>query len=105
MEKVLEKIEDIIVRYETGEWQSVDNLRVLLRQLSTSHYHLTKYNVEFAQEHNKAIYKFKGSDAAGQRFAELTVPELRITRKILTTTNIVINAIRSEIGIIRTENN
>lgn len=103
MDNILNKISEIITKYETGEWQSVDNLRVLLRQLSTNHYHLTKYNVEYGQEHNKAIYKFKGTDAAGQRFAELTVPELRITRKILTTVNIVINSMRSEISIIKSE--
>ena len=103
MTDILDKISDIIDRYESGEWQSVENLRLLLRELSSNYYYLTKFNVEYAQEWNKEVYKFKGSDAAGQRFAELTVPELRITRKILTATNIVINAMRSEISILKTE--
>lgn len=104
MNEILNRIADIITRYESGEWQTVENLRKLLRELSAAHYHLTKYNVEFGQEHNKAIYKFNGSDAAGQRYAELTVPQLRITRKILTSTNIVINSMRSEISILKNEN-
>ena len=103
MESLLNDITDIINSYEGGEWQSADNLRGLLRKLSTSYYHLTKHNIEYAQDWNKAIYKFKGSDAAGQRFAELTVPELRITRKILSSCDRVMNSMRSEIAILRNE--
>ena len=108
MNETLNKISDIITRYESNEWQSCDNLRHLLRELSVNHYHLTKYNVEYGQKYNAAIYnhtrEFKTSDAAATRYAELTVPELRHTRKILTATNIVINSMRSEIGILRSEN-
>ena len=103
MDEILDKISEIIIKYDSGEWQSVDNLRLLLRELSANYYYLTKENILFAQEWNKEVYSFKGSDAAGQRYAELTVPHLRKTRKILTATNIVINAIRSEISILRTE--
>ena len=103
MNEILNKISDIIETYESGSWQSVDNLRVLLRELSANYYYLTKFNIEFAQEHNKAIYKFKGTDAAGNRFAELTVPELRITRKILSAADRVLNSIRSEISTINKE--
>ena len=103
MKEILDKISEIIIKYDGGEWQSVDNLRLLLRSLSANYYYLTKHNIEYAQSHNMVIYNFKGSDAAGQRFAELKVPELRKTRKILYATNIVINAIRSEISILRTE--
>lgn len=103
MKDTLVKIADIIERYQTGEWQSVDSLRVMLRDLSACHYYLTKDNIIYAQEHNKAIYQFDGSDVKGLRFAELTVPQLRESRKILYTVNININSMRSELSIIKNE--
>jgi len=103
MQEILNKIDTIIIDYEMGVWVSSENLRVLLRELSANYYYLTKLNIEFAQQHNMVIYNFKGSDAGGQRFAELKVPELRKSRKILYATAIVLNSIRSEIGLIRAE--
>lgn len=103
MNDILEKITTIINTYEGNEWQSVDNLRTLLRDLSSNYYYLTKHNIQYAQEWNTEVYKFKGSNAAGNTFAELKVPELRITRKILTATGKVIDSMRSEIAILRTE--
>ena len=104
MDKILNTISEIITHYESGEWVSIDDLRLLLRRLSANHYYLTKYNIEYARAHNMEIYNFKGSDAAGQRFAELKVPELRITRKILSSVDRVLNSMRSEISIIKLEN-
>ena len=103
MEEILNNITEIILEYEAGAWMSSNKLREMLRELSANYYHLTKLNIEYAQDWNMVIYNFKGSDAGGQRFAELKVPELRKTRKILYATAIVINSIRSEIGIIRAE--
>ena len=45
MEETLNKIHEIIERYESGEWLSADNLRVLLRELSTNYYKPTKREV------------------------------------------------------------
>jgi len=103
MNEILNKITTIIETYDSGSWQSVDNLRVLLRELSANYYYLTKINIEAAQDWNKEVYKFKGSNAAGVTFADLTVPELRITRKILSAADRVLNSIRSEISTINKE--
>lgn len=103
MNEILDKIDSTIILYEQGTWVSSDNLRKLLRELSANYYHLTKLNIEYAQDWNMVVYNFKGSDASGQRFAELKVPELRMTRKILQATDKVLNSMRSEIGIIRAE--
>ena len=103
MEEILNNITEIILEYEAGAWMSSNKLREMLRELSANYYHLTKLNIEYAQDWNMEIYKFKGSDAGGQRFAEIKVPELRMTRKILQATDKVLNSMRSEIGIIRAE--
>lgn len=103
MKEILNKISQIVIEYEGGSWVSVDNLRVMLRELTANHYHLTKYNIEYGKQHNMEIYNFKGSDVAGKRFAELKVPELRETRKILSTAKNVIDSMRSELSIIKNE--
>jgi len=103
MTEILNKISQIITKYDGGEWESLENLRILLRELSSNYYYLTKHNIEYAQAWNMQVYNFKGSNAAAQTFADLKVPELRITRKILMAADRVINSIRSEISIIKIE--
>ncbi len=104
MNNILENITKLIDRYESGEWQSIDNLRIILRELSSNYYHLTRYNIEAFQKHNAIQYLHKGAVSRGLILAEEQVPELRLTRKILIATAKVMDAVRSEIAIIRTEN-
>ena len=103
MEKILTKINDLIDTYESGVWISADNLRVMLRELSSNYYYLTKYNIEVFQNHNAIQYKHKGSVSSGLILANEQVPELRMTRKILFATSKVMDSMRSEIGILRNE--
>jgi len=103
MENILLKITEIIQDYENGKWQSVDNLRKLLRDLSSNNYHLSKFNIEYFQQYNEIQYNFKGSVSAGKILAEKQVPELRITRKIMETVDNVIWSMRSELSIIKNE--
>ncbi len=103
LEQTLENISTIINDYESGEWQSADNLRVLLRELTSNNYHLTKHNIEFFQQYNAVQYKHKGSVSAGKILAEEQCPELRMIRKIMEATDQVIWSMRSEISIIKNE--
>ena len=102
MEKILNKISDIIEAYESGELIHLEELRAMLRELSSAYYFLTKHNIEAFQNHNAVQYKHKGSVAAGLILANEQVPELRITRKILFASSKVIDAMRSEISILKT---
>jgi len=103
MTEILTKITDIIDTYESGAWQSVENLRIMLRELSSNYYYLTKYNIEYFNKHNAIQYLHKGSVASGLILANEQVSELRETRKILYAASKVIDAMRSEIGILRNE--
>lgn len=103
METVLNKINDLIETYESGTWVSVANLRVMLRELTSNYYHLTKHNIEYFNSHNAVQYKHKGSVSSGLILANEQVPELRITRKILYSTSKVIDAMRSELSIIKND--
>lgn len=103
MEKILGKITDLVETYESGAWQSVDNLRVMHRELTANYYYLTKHNIEYFKRFNEIQYKHKGSVAAGKILAEEQVPELRMLRKIMEATQHVLWAMRSEISIIKKE--
>ena len=104
MEEILNKISDIIETYESGAWQSKENLRVLLRELTANIYFLTKYNIEYHEKHNAVQYKHKGSVASGLILANEQFPELRMLRKIMESANNVCRSITMEISILNKEN-
>jgi ABC-type uncharacterized transport system substrate-binding protein len=103
MDEILNKISNIIVTYESGEWKSAENLRVLLRELTSNIYYLTKYNIEYHEQHNAVQYKHKGSVSSGLILANEQFPELRMLRKIIESANNVARSITMELSIIKNE--
>ena len=103
MNDILTKITDIITQYESGAWQSADNLRVLLRELTSNLYFLSKYNIEFHEHHNAVQYKHKGSVASGLILANEQYPELRMLRKITEASNNVKSSMIMELSILKSE--
>lgn len=104
MEKILLKISEIITKYESGEWQTAENLRLLLRELTSNIYYLTKYNIEYHEKHNATQYKHKGSVSSGLILANEQYPELRMLRKIIESSNNVTRSITMELSILKNEN-
>jgi len=104
MEEILKKISDIIETYESGAWQSKENLRMILRELTANIYFLTKYNIEYHEKHNAIQYRHKGSVASGLILANEQFPELRMLRKIMESANNVARSITMELSIIKNEN-
>jgi hypothetical protein len=104
MEEILNKITDIIETYESGAWQTKENLRILLRELTSNIYFLTKYNIEYHEKHNATQYKHKGSVASGIILANEQYPELRMLRKIMESANNVARSITMELSILNKEN-
>ena len=103
MKEILTKIRYIITRYEIGEWQSAENLRILLRELTSNIYYLSKYNIEYFEKHNAVQYKHKGSVSSGLILANEQHPELRMIRKITEAANNVKSSMIMELSIIRNE--
>jgi septation ring formation regulator EzrA len=103
MEKILSNITDIIETYESGVWTSLEDLRKMLRELTSNIYHLTKFNIEFHERHNAVQYKHKGSVSAGLILANEQIPELRMCRKIIESANNVSRSITMELSIIKNE--
>lgn len=104
MQETLDNIAEIIDRYESGEWQSLERLKDMLRHLTVYNYHLTKFNVEAYVKFNSIIFnRGNKSVAAAKVEADEQVPELRMLRKIMDAVDQVIWSIRSEISIIKKE--
>lgn len=101
MNDILKKITDIIETYESGAWVTEDNLRVMHRELTANIFFLTKFNIEAFKNHNTIQHNHKGSVSSGLIIANEQVPELRMLRKIESTANNVVNAMRSEITSLR----
>ena len=103
MEKILNNITTIIERYESGNFISTEELREMLRLLSSNIYHLTKYKIEYKNMHNAVRYKHKGSIGSGEILAHEQYPELYQIRYILRSAQNVLQSIIMEISIIKAE--
>ena len=103
IDEVLKKISDIIDTYESGVWSTSENLRVMLRELTSNIYHLTKHNIEFHEAHNAIQYMHKGSVAGGIILANEQVPELRQSRKIMLAADNVSRSMTMELSILKKE--
>jgi len=103
MNEILNKISDIITRYESGEWETTDSLREMLRELTSNIYFLSKFNIEYHEKHNAVQYKHKGSVSSGLILANEQVRELRMIRKITEAANNVKSSMIMELSIIRNE--
>ena len=91
------KINSLIDKYESGAFVSKDELVGMQRELACEMYHLTTLNVEAFGRWNSIVYKYKGSNAGAKVYADLKVPELRDSRKILEACKGVAIAINSEL--------
>ena len=103
MEKILSNITEIVIDWENGGGVTLEQLRSMLRLLSSNLYHLQGYNTTFHQQHNAVQYKHKGSVSGGLILANEQCPELRMTRKIIESANRVQSSIMMEISILKNE--
>ena len=103
MQEVLNKTSELIARYRSGEWLSVDKLRELLRELSICHYELTSINISSYEDWTAIIYnRDKSVSVASAKVkADFECPELRMSRKLLETLKNVIMSVQQELSIIK----
>ena len=105
MDQTLEKISNIIERYRSGEWHSVERLRELLKELSVCHYELTSINIEAYNDWTAIIYnRDKNVSVASARVkADFECPELRMTRKLLESVKNILMSMQQELSIIKND--
>lgn len=105
MQETLNKIELIISSYRSGEWNNIEKLRELLRELSICHYHLTSINIDAYNDWTAIIYNREKttSVASAKVKADFEVPELRMTRKLLESVKNVLMSMQQELSIIKND--
>jgi len=105
VDKTLDKIQQLIASYRSGEWHSTERLRELLRELSICHYGLTSVNIEAYNDWTAIIYnRDKGVSVASAKVkADFEVPELRMTRKLLESVKNVLMSMQQELSIIKND--
>lgn len=103
MQETLNKTSELITRYRSGEWLTVDKLRELLRELSICHYELTSVNIDVYNDWTAIIYNREKnvSVASAKVKADFEVPELRMTRKLLESVKNVLMSIQQELSILK----
>jgi hypothetical protein len=81
MNKILEKITDIIETYESGTFK---DLHVMHRELNCNMYYLSKEQVRYNVLWNQEYYNHSSTvNAVKERHANKEVPELYMCRKIM----------------------
>lgn len=104
MEKHLENITNLIDRYNTLSISSAPELSHILRQLTCELFYLEKFRSEYQELHNGIMHDFKGSVAASLILANEKYPELYMLRRIMNAAYRVVDALRSNISVIKKEN-
>lgn len=105
LEEVLNNLDKTITEYKSGQWNTLERLRELLRELSTDRYLITKENIDAYDRWNNLVYcrdKNESVSAAKVR-ADEKHPELRQTRKILEACEGVLFSIQQEISILKND--
>ena len=105
MEESLSVIAEVIDKYQNAGAISADNLIIMLRRLTIHNYKLAEFNVDYYNQYNAILFNHSGSVASGKVIADNEVPELRQTRKIMDAVENVMWSMRSELSIIKSENN
>lgn len=96
---IIDKINSCISRYETCKLSFVSDQSEILRDLSTSLFHLSQHKVKAHEEWMSFYLNSKGkSEAAKEREADLKCPELYKIRHFMNAGYKVFDSVRSTLS-------
>ena len=99
----LNKVTELIDKYNSLTVNSGGELSDILRQLTCELFYLEKYRSDYHTEHNKIMLDFKGSVSASLILANNKVKELYMLRRVMNAAYRVVDALRSNISYIKKE--
>jgi hypothetical protein len=104
LEDALNKMGQAIQRYETCKLSLVADQSEILRDLSTSLYHLADFRVRFHEDWMSFYLHSKGkSEAAKEREADMKCPELYKIRQMMSAGQKVLESVRSTLSASKNE--
>lgn len=103
--QVLDRIQQAKETYDTLKLTQVSDQSQILRELSISYHDLSDHRIEAREEWMDYYNEAKGSNAHKERYADSKVPELYKIRRIMESTKILIDSVRSTISAAKLESN
>jgi len=103
MIEVLETITKVVDAYNSGQFNTTEQLRKMQRVLTSNIYYLTKHQIEFREKWLEEYHTHKGTNAAAERQADRKFPELYLCRKIIESAKGVSISMGYELGIMKND--
>lgn len=104
LETVMSSIDEIVEKYESGEWLVEGKLADLHKSLAINVYFLTKFQIEANKKFNGLVYSSEATSVARARAeAEEQVPELYQCRKIIEALKNISISMTHELNILKQE--
>lgn len=99
----LEKYDQIVANYESISFDDVNGTTVLMKDMSICLSYLTMERVGFQKMWNAAVFTFKGTNAAGEKYANEQYPQLYRLRRIHEAGKTIIDTMRSHVNLLKQE--
>lgn len=99
----LETISSIVQEYESGAFKTAEALSAMHRELTANMFYLSKFQVDFKSDWQKAYWNAEGSNVNRERIADTEVPELYMCRKILEAAKGVSISMTTELQIMKND--
>lgn len=105
LETICTDISQAVDNYHTLKLSQVSEQSEILRELSVNYAYLTDHRIKAKEDWESFYFQSKGtSHAAKQREADQKAPELYMIRKLMDSTRIVIDSVRSTISAAKHDN-
>lgn len=99
----LNRVTDIVDKYNNLTINSGSELSDLLRRLTCELFYLEKFRSEYQEQHNNIMHNEKGAVSKALILANEKVPELYMLRRVMNAAYRVVDALRSNISYIKKE--
>jgi len=103
LEKVLKQYNSIIDTYYSLQYSESEQIMELLKNLSIVLSYLETHRVEAHKEWTAIVFKREGSVAAAEVEAHTSVPQLYQLRRIMQAGYRIVDAMRSNISLVKSE--
>jgi hypothetical protein len=105
LKDALKRYDTIVDTYDSIPFDDKMATAELMKDMAVCLSYLTMHRIAYQKEWNKIVFEFKGTNAAGERKADEAKPELYKLRRIHEAGKIIQDTMRSQISLLKQENN
>lgn len=104
LKEALERYNTIVDTYDSIPFDDRMATAELMKDLAVCLSYLTMQRIVYQKEWNKIVFEFEGTNAAGERKADESKPELYQLRRIHEAGKAILDTMRSQISLLKQEN-